>query len=321
MTYYDELSVGQRFTSAPGVTLTDGLAAQRQAIVGGRLRLALDHALCAEVTGAGTPIADPGLVIDVAIGQSTVVTQRVIANLFYRGLALRRVPRIGDTLRTTVTIAALRDVTPRADRVPAGLAALHVVTRDQDDRAVLDFHRCAMLPIGPGGVQPGHTDDLDAVGRGARWDPPDEIAAWDLAALRSDATPPSVGTTLIVEGGDVVSNAPELARLTLNLATVHHDGSARPDGRRLVYGGHVVGLAAAQTSRVLANLVYLSAWHSCDHLAPVFEGDVLRTSVEVEASRLGPAGCSVLDLRVRGRVVRDGEEIEVLDWRPVAVTA
>jgi acyl dehydratase len=321
MTYYDELSVGQRFTSAPGVTLTDGLAAQRQAIVGGRLRLALDHALCAEVTGAGTPVADPGLVIDVAIGQSTVVTQRVIANLFYRGLALRRVPRIGDTLRTTVTIAALRDVTPRADRGPAGLAALHVVTRDQDDRAVLDFHRCAMLPIAPGGSQPGHTDDLDAVGRGGRCDPPDEFAGWNTAALRSDAAPVSAGTTLAVEGGDVVSSAPELARLTLNLATVHHDGSAQADGRRLVYGGHVVGLAAAQMSRLLSNLVYLPAWRSCDHLAPVFEGDVLRTSVEVEASRLGPAGCSVLDLRVLGRVVRDGEEIEVLDWRPVAVTA
>jgi acyl dehydratase len=321
MTYFDELHVGQEFASAPAVTLTEGLAAQRQAIVGGRLRLALDHALCAAVTGGGPPIADPGLVIDVAIGQSTVVTQRVIANLFYRGLALRRVPRIGDTLRTTVTIAALRDVTPRADRVPAGLAALHVVTRDQDDRPVLDFHRCAMLPITPGAAQPGHADDLAAVGRDADVELPAELASWNLGALRPSGAPPAAGTVVAVEGGDVVSSAPELARLTLNLATAHHDGTTRADGRRLVYGGHTIGLAAAQLSRVLGELVYLPAWHSCDHTAAVFEGDVLRSSVEVETTRPGPAGTTLLDLRVRSRAVRGDEEVDVLDWRPVVVSA
>src|SRR5262245_35219126 len=93
--YFDELTVGQQFSGAPGVTLTDGLAAARQAIVGDRLALALDHALGQEVTGTG-PLAPPGLVWDVAIGQSTVVTQHVKANLFYRGLAFRRLPLLGD---------------------------------------------------------------------------------------------------------------------------------------------------------------------------------------------------------------------------------
>ena len=41
--------------------------------------------------------------------------------------------------------------------------------------------------------------------------------------------------------GDVVSSAPELARLTLNIAATHHD--SRVGGRRLVYGGHTIGLA------------------------------------------------------------------------------
>ena len=47
------------------------------------------------MTGGG-PIAPPALVWDVSIGQSTVVTRHVRANLFYRGLAFRRVPVIGD---------------------------------------------------------------------------------------------------------------------------------------------------------------------------------------------------------------------------------
>jgi acyl dehydratase len=55
------------------------------------------------VTGR-SPIAHPALVWDVAIGQSTVVTHRVKANLFYRGLAFHRYPVLGDTLRT-VTVA------------------------------------------------------------------------------------------------------------------------------------------------------------------------------------------------------------------------
>src|SRR5580698_4074528 len=93
--FFDDLAVGQEFASAPAVTLTEGLAAGHQAILGDRLALMLDHQVCREVTG-GEPLAHPGLVWDVAIGQSTVVTQRVRANLFYRGLVFHRTPVICD---------------------------------------------------------------------------------------------------------------------------------------------------------------------------------------------------------------------------------
>src|SRR5580698_1918527 len=92
--YFEELAVGQEFGGGTGLTLTSGLAAAHQAITGDRLALALDHPLCREVTGGG-PVAPPGLVWDVAIGQSTIVTQHVKANLFYRGLVFRRAPLIG----------------------------------------------------------------------------------------------------------------------------------------------------------------------------------------------------------------------------------
>src|SRR3984893_17458672 len=105
--YFDELAVGQEFGRAPGLTLTSGLAAAHQAVTGDRLALATDHELCREITG-GAPLASPGLVWDVAIGQSTVVTQHVKANLFYRGLAFRRPPLIGDTLETVTQVVALR---------------------------------------------------------------------------------------------------------------------------------------------------------------------------------------------------------------------
>src|SRR3984893_14707777 len=89
--YFDELAMGPQCGGAPGITLTSGLAAAHQAITGDRLALATDHELCREVTG-GAPLASPCLVWDVAIGQSTVGTQHVKANLFYRGPAFRRPP-------------------------------------------------------------------------------------------------------------------------------------------------------------------------------------------------------------------------------------
>src|SRR5215475_5198085 len=161
--YFDDLTVGQEFTGAPAVTLTEGLAATHQAITGDRLALTLDHGLCRAVTGGG-PLAPPSLVWDIAIGQSTVVTRHVRANLFYRGLAFRRAPVIGDTLRTRTEVVALRQNQPRPGREPTGLAALRITTTDQENRPVLDYWRCAMLPLRDKDAQTSHADDLDRVG-------------------------------------------------------------------------------------------------------------------------------------------------------------
>src|SRR5580700_6808620 len=188
--YFDELAVGQEFGSAPGLTLTAGLAAAHQAITGDRLALALDHELCHQVTGGG-PLASPSLVWDVAIGQSTVVTQHVKANLFYRGLAFRRTPRLGDTLRTSTRVVALRQNRPRAGRPPTGLAVLRITTADQERRPVLDFWRCAMLPLRDQVRLTGHADDLDAAGQAAGGhDPAALVSDWRLDLFARQAGGP-----------------------------------------------------------------------------------------------------------------------------------
>ena len=95
------------------------------------------------------------------------------------------------------------------------------------------------------------------------------------------------------------------------------------DGRRLVYGGHAIGLAAAQATRALPSLVTILGWHSCEHTAPVFEGDTLRSRIELERRQPLPGGGGLLHLRSRVTAARaDGsEDAEVLDWRFVAVLA
>jgi acyl dehydratase len=320
--YFEELERGYVERRAPALTLTEGHAAVHQAILGGRLRLALDAPLARRVCGTERPLAHPALVCDVAIGQSTLLTQRVIANLFYRGLVLRRTPCIGDTLRTTTEVVALKQNRARPDRPASGLAVLRIVTVDQDERPVLDFTRCAMLPLRDPDAVTGHADPIE--GEPLAFDPAAlaaPVAGWDLAAMRG-AGAPGAGTVFELEGGDVVSAAPELARLSLNVAMAHHDRAAGQGGRRLVYGGHTIGLAAAQLTRALPDLATIVAWHGCDHVAPVFEGDTLTSEVEVERTEPlpGGGGGALVHLRSRVRARReDGAVADVLDWRLIGV--
>ncbi len=232
--YFDELEVGAVLDDAPAVTLTSGMQATHHSIVGSRLKLVLDARLATAVTGGS--LAPPALVWDVSIGQSTGFTQHVMANLFYRGLGFRRFPRLGDTLRTKTTVRALKQNALRPDRPPSGLAVLQIETADQDGRPVLDYVRCAMLPLSPGAGPTTAADDVASVGSATDARQLGEaVEGWRLDLVRErfagrhfdDLT---TDLSWEVSGADLVSSGPELARLTGNLAAVHHDAAA---GRRV----------------------------------------------------------------------------------------
>lgn len=327
--YFEDLEPGRLYSDAPSLTLTSGHAAAHQALVGDRLRIALDAELCAAVTGSERPLAHPNLVCDVAIGQSTEPSQRVLGNLFYRGLVLLAPVFIGDTLSTTTEVVALKQNRSRDDGSATGLAVFRIRTQNQRGEQVLDFWRCPMIPLRDAGAETGHTDRFDSIPDELD---PDAVAAsvpadWDLGAYRErvpgrhfgDVVP---GACFEVAGRDTVTAAPELARLTLNVAKAHTDAGATPHGRRLVYGGHTISVAAAQALRALPNLVTILAWRGCDHLAPVFEGDVLATELSVEGVRELDAAGGLVDLRARVSAERAGGEVEeALDWSFTALMA
>ena len=314
--HFDDLVVGQVFDSAPSMTITAGIAATHQAITGDRLRLALDAELSRAVLGGPGQLAHPGLVCDVAIGQSTLVTQRVKANLFYRGLSFHRFPVIGDTLSTRTEVVGLKRNSAKPDRAPTGLAALRMTTVDQAGHLVLDFYRCAMLPCSTDTGDTGHDDDLSQIGVGSA-PAADPTSHWDADAFRRRVPGPhfdaDMAGSVLRSTGDVVTCAPELARLTLNIAATHHD--SRVSGRRLVYGGHTIGLALAQASRLLPNLVTVLGWQSCYHTGPVYEGDTLYSDLHIEAAEELPGDRGgVLSLRSLVSAAGDGEDRPVLDW-------
>ncbi len=254
---------------------------------------------------------------DVAIGQSTVVTQRVKANLFYRGLTFHRFPAIGDTLFTRTEVVGLKQNTVKPGRTSTGLAALRMTTIDGVGRLVLDFHRCAMLPLSSDTLETGHDDDLSTIGVGSRA-AADPTADWDAEVFRVRVPgphfDPALTGTVLRSTADVVSSAPELARLTLNIASAHHD--SRVGGRRLVYGGHTIGLALAQASRLLPNLAAVLGWDSCEHTGPVYENDTLYSDLTVESADPLPDDRGAV-VRLRSMVyavAESGSDRAVLDW-------
>jgi citrate lyase beta subunit/acyl dehydratase len=317
--YYEDLVVGQAFR-APGLTLTSGHAALHQAIVGDRLRLSLDQPLCEEVTGARSALAHPMLVCDVAIGQSTEPSGRVLGNLFYRGLAARPA-HLGVTLRTTTTVVAKRRASSSGKQA-RGMVLLHVTASDAEDQVVLDYYRCPLLPARANDPDEEGDDVEAAVDRAPKRDVHDLIPAhWRLDRLRReplgllfDDLRPGRGWTL--EAGDTVSSAPELARLSLNLAMTHTDATAGAHGQRLVYGGHVIGIAASHLTKVLPDLATVLAWRSCDHLGPTFEGDLLHSEIVLEELEpLASGGLLHARILVSAQGDEDDDPRPVLDWR------
>ncbi len=147
-----------------------------------------------------------------------------------------------------------------------------------------------MVLLSPGAAPTGCADDLSTEDAHPAPEPLTSFAGWDLDQLPRPKSPRTdVGATTAVLGGDVVTSAPELARLTGNLARVHHE-SAAGGGRRLVYGGHAIGLALHHLTQAFPGIVGVAGWHGCDHLAPVHEDDVVTstvTVVEAEGCRAG----------------------------------
>ncbi|MES2549164.1 MAG: MaoC family dehydratase [Pseudomonadota bacterium] len=87
-------------------------------------------------------------------------------------------------------------------------------------------------------------------------------------------------------------------RLWQNTSKVHFDVSQREDGRRLIYGGHVISLARALSFNGLANAQMIVALNGGAHANPCFAGDTVRAWSEV-LDRAETAIPSVGALRLR----------------------
>ena len=319
--YFDDLKVGQRLQPCPAVTIGAGEAAVYQAVCGDPMATSLDRLLGEAVTGRSGRLVNPGLVMHVSIGQSTVATRRVIANLFYRGVALQRPVWEGETLHTEVTIRGLADLSRRSDRPARGLALLGIRTTCVDDgKMVVDYERCAMLLVRDPALLTEQADDLGQAFAGDvdldAWE--DRIPpGWDPSPLAGMADQDwAISDRRTDRLRDTVTGALLLVRLTQNQAPPHRDPAAGLSGQRLVYGGHTIGLAQASLARMMPGTATVVGWQSCDHLAPVYEEDVLAFHHTLLDER--PVGGGRLRaVRVEVDADRAGKPTPVLDWRTI----
>jgi 2-methylfumaryl-CoA hydratase len=70
-------------------------------------------------------------------------------------------------------------------------------------------------------------------------------------------------------------------RLWQNTSKVHFDTTQRPDGKRLIYGGHVISMARALSFNGLANAQMIVGLNAGAHANPCFSGDTVRAWSEV----------------------------------------
>ncbi|PHS73434.1 MAG: acyl dehydratase [Cycloclasticus sp.] len=332
--FFEDFKRGDIIESAPSITLTEGHAVAHQQLFGDRLRLPLDHVLCEKVTGSKQVLANPSMVINMAIGQSTYATQNVIGNLFYRGLVLKQPVYLGDTLYTTTSVALLKQNKPKASRPASGLVVLEIRVLNQLDEELLHFWRCPMIPCRDQSVVTGYADDLGSISSDISLASLlDAVPSyWNLKCYRTifnglHFNELNVGTSFLIKARDTVTCAPELARLSLNLAMAHTDATKSVYGKRLVYGGHTISMAAAQILRALPNLMTILAWRYCDHLAPVFENDILHTELFIDDKTALPTTGGIVEVRAKVFAERQTDtnlqacSEQVLDWGLVILMA
>lgn len=96
-------------------------------------------------------------------------------------------------------------------------------------------------------------------------------------------------------------------RLWQNTSKVHFDATARPDGKRLIYGGHIISMARALSFNGLANAQMIAGLNSGAHANPAFAGDTITAWSEV-LDRAETSAPGVGAIRLRLVAVKAGAE-------------
>lgn len=323
--YFEHFKIGDEF-SAPSVTIDSGHVAFYQAITGDRSRLPLDAILSEKVTSKIERLVNPMLAINMINGQTTFASQNVKGNLFYRGLHLKSPVYLGDTLSTTTRVVGLKQNKIKAGRAATGMVALEMETFNQDGLQILRYWRCPMISCLNSEIDTGLNDDFSWIPNKLDYSEIEKSIpmSWNIKelvdqSLNLPSPPIKANTKINLQAGDSITCAPELVRITGNIAITHTDASQSYLNKRLVYGGHTISLAYAQFVRVFPNVVTLIGWQKCDHLAPVLEEDIINSEFTVNRHIPLEKG-ALLEVKADTYATRKNEKNEfkdktaVLDW-------
>ncbi|GAA3863051.1 MaoC family dehydratase [Celeribacter arenosi] len=283
--FFEDYAVGQVIKHAVPRTISGGERALYHALYPARHALYSSDDFAASCGFDKSPMDD--LIAFHTVFGKTVpdVSLNAVANLGYAEGRWLKPVYPGDTLRSESEVIGVK----QNSNGKSGVVYVRTTGRNQFDEPVLEYVRWVMVrkrdldaPV-PETVIP----DLRTVV------PADELVLpegidfarydFDLAGEAHRWSDYKVGEKIDhVDGVTIEESEHMLAtRLWQNTAKVHFDATNREDGKRLIYGGHVISMARALSFNGLANAQMIVGLNGGAHANPCFSGDTVRAWSEV----------------------------------------
>ena len=213
------------------------------------------------------------------------ISLNAVANLGYAEGRWLKPVYPGDTLRSESQVIGLK----QNSNGKSGVVWVRTTGTNQDDEPVLEYIRWVMVRKRDPEVAAPDTlvPELKPSVAAADLVIPEglDFAQYDftLAGERHRMRDYEIGEKIDHVDGVTIEEAEHMlaTRLWQNTAKVHFDATNRDDGKRLIYGGHVISLARALSFNGLANAQMIVGLNAGAHANPCFAGDTVRAWSEV----------------------------------------
>lgn len=283
--FFEDYRLGEIIRHAVPRTLAEGERALYHALYPQRFALTSSDAFALDCGMDGAPL-DALIVFHTVFGKTVPdISLNAVANLGYAEGRFLRPVYAGDTLRAESEVIGLK----QNSNGKSGVVWVRTTGANQNDEPVLSYVRWVMVrrrtaeAEAPEAVIP----ELAGVMPPEALVVPEGLSFADydfgLAGEPHRAGDYAVGETIDHIDGVTIEEAEHMlaTRLWQNTAKVHFDTSARDDGRRLIYGGHIISLARALSFNGLANAQCIVAINAGAHANPCYAGDTVRAWSEV----------------------------------------
>jgi 2-methylfumaryl-CoA hydratase len=300
--FFEDYRVGQQLVHAVPRTVTVGDRALYTALYPTRFALASSDEFARACGLPRSPIEDIAA-FHLVFGKTVPgVSLNAVANLGYAEGRFRAPVYPDDTLTATSEVIGLRETSTGM----SGVVWVRTTGFNQNGEPVLAYVRWVMVrkrdaaAPAPDPVVPVLADAVPALELAV---PPGlDFTRYDftLAGEPWRWSDYAIGERIDHVDRVTLEEAEHMlaTRLWQNTAKVHFDATNRDDGRRLIYGGHVISLARALSFNGLANAQVVAAINAGTHANPCFAGDTVAAWSEVldKAETLAP-GVGALRLR------------------------
>ncbi|MEO1196608.1 MAG: MaoC family dehydratase [Pseudomonadota bacterium] len=301
--FFEDYALGEVITHAVPRTLSGGERAMYHALYPARHALYSSDAFAA-ACGLGAAPFDDLIVFHTVFGKTVPdISLNAVANLGYgEGRWLKPVYP-GATLTATSEVIGLKEISSGK----AGIVYVRTTGRDQSGDTVLSYVRWVMVKkrdLASPAPEPVVPDLAKVVDPGDLVVPPGlDFSGYDfgLAGEPHRWDDYAVGETIDHVDRVTIEDAEHMlaTRLWQNTAKVHFDATNREDGKRLIYGGHVISLARALSFNGLANAQMIAALNGGTHVAPCFAGmTVCAWSQVLDKAETGRPDIGALRLRL-----------------------